>query len=273
VLSARAGERWDQARAREVLALFEQAGDLHETSHACNKLGMAAYFAGDWDAAIRYYLQAEQTATRIGRDHDGAIDAGNLAEVFVLQGSLDDAEAALVPAIRVLRAVRAKSHLGFTLTLLGRVALSRGQLTVATEHLTEARALAVEMREADQVLTIDALMAACHLAAGDPQAALAAATEASTTTISEPTSASLLRRICGEALLELRRVDEGRAELRASLEIARTSGARHEVEGALRALVRWAATPDPVELEAWAAERAEIADRLGMVPWERTEPP
>jgi class 3 adenylate cyclase/tetratricopeptide (TPR) repeat protein len=273
VLSARAGEPWDQAGAREVLALFEQAGDLHETSQACNKLGMAAYFAGDWDAAIRYYLQAEQTASRIGRDHDGAIDAGNLAEVFVLQGSIDDAEAALVPAIRVLRAVRAKNHLGFALTLLGRVALARGEITVATEHLTEARALEVEMGEADQVLTIDALMAACHLAAGEPEAALAAATEAASTTISDPTAASLLRRIRGEALLELARIDEGRAELRTSLEIARASGARHEVEGALRALVRWTATPDPIELEAWATERAEIADSLGMVPWERTGPP
>ena len=273
VLSARAGEPWDQAGAREVLALFEEAGDLHETSQACNKLGMAAYFAGDWDAAVRYYLQAEQTATKIGRDHDGAIDAGNMAEVFVLQGAIDEAEAALVPAIRVLRAVRAKSHLGFNLALLGRVALERGDITTATEHLTEARGLAVEMGEVDQALTIDAFLATCHLRAGDPEAALSAATQASATAITDPTAASLLRRVGGEALLELGRIDEGRAALRASLEIARASGARHEVEGALRALVKWAATSDATELEAWEIERADIADSLGMVPWEPASSP
>ncbi len=265
VLTALRGQAWDSSSVADALRRFDEAGDLHNKSRFLNRVGMAAYFSGEWDDAVRYYLEAERTATKIGRDHDGAMNAVNLAEVLVQQGSVEDAEAALVPAIRVLRAVRASGFLCFALSLSGRAALAQGATDEARRHLAEAKALAAAMGEMDEAITIDTLLAGCLLRDGEAEAALAAADASLAAAPSGASAGPELRRLRGQALVALGRTDEGRQELRAALALARENGARHEVEASLRALLRHDAASGSDEATAWAAERAELADHLGVV--------
>lgn len=265
VLAALRGHPWDSSSLDDALRRFDEAGDLHNKARFLNKLGMAAYFAGEWDDAVRHYLEAERAATKIGRDHDGAMTAVNLAEVLIQQGSFEDAEAALVPAIRVLRAARASGFLCFALSLSGRAALARGATDEARSHLAEAKALAGEMGEMDEAITVETLLAGCLLRDGDVTDALATVDAILLDAAGDASAGPELRRLRGEALLLLGRGSEGHAELRAALALARKHGARHEVEASLRALLRHGAAHDADEAAAWAAERDDLADHLGVV--------
>jgi class 3 adenylate cyclase/tetratricopeptide (TPR) repeat protein len=275
VLSAVAGLPLDESKVRESFDMYEQMGDLRGKARTANTLGVAAYFAGNWDVAAHYYAEAERDARRIGRDFDAAANAANRAEILIQQGRIDEADALLSRAVRDLLASSATSYLGFTMMLRGQVELARGAFDAAMSHFGEARALCLEMGEADEALRIDALGAEVHLRAGEFATSLARAEETKARAVKMGSAASaipLLDRVRGEASIALGRSAEGQAVLRAALEEARARNAAYQVESTLRVMLRLGVAADELEAEAWEDERSAIARSLGIVTPQQTEP-
>ncbi len=266
VLAAVGGGAAEDEMLRRSLELYEQIGDLRGKARAANVFGMCAYFAGQWDVAVGYYAQAEQASRQIGRDFDAAAAAANRAEILVQQGHIEAAGPVLAATVPVLRAARATSFLGFALTIAGRLDLARGAYGDASDRLGDARSLCAEMGEVDEILTIDALVADCHLRAGKFDEALAGATATTERMVRDTASAApLAHRVRGEALIGLGQFTDGAAELRTALVAARHRRADYEVVATLQALLRCRVATDENERRTWIDEAQELSASLGIV--------
>lgn len=262
------GEPRDESEVKKALAMSEQTGDLRGVARTANRLGVAAYYAGRWSDAVDYYAIAENASREIGRDFDAAAVAANRAEVLLQQGRVADAGEALRPAIKSLTASRAASFLAFGLELQGRVTLASGDFEEAMTILQRARELCVEMGESDGELNIDAHLARCHFRADRLDEALELVDESLARTARSrdaATASPLLHRIRGEVLFARGQVRDAVTELRAALAAARAKDTNFEVEASLRLLLRYGAAADEAEAETWRAERAALADALGIV--------
>ena len=145
----------EAVHAREALEIFAALGELRERAGALNNLGGAAYFAGDWDTAIDLYRQAAESARQCGGLADAGIFEANIAEVYVNQGRLEEAERLLHSSLRLSRAAGWESHRAFEIVELGRIAAARGDTAGAISLLEEASALlggVGEARHAAQAL-------------------------------------------------------------------------------------------------------------------------
>ena len=262
------GEPRDESEVKKALAMSEQTGDLRGVARTANLLGMAAYFAGRWTDAVGYYAIAEEASRQIGRDFDAAAVAANRAEVLLQQGRHVDAGEALAPAIKVLTASRATSFLAFGLALQARAMLAGGDYEPALATLQRARAMCEEMGESDGELNIDAHTARCYLRANRLDEALELATAAiarAGRSRDEATALALLHRIRGEVLFGLGRLTDAVTEFRTALDTARAKDITFEIEASLRVLLRYGASTDAAEAEAWRTERAALAAALGIV--------
>ena len=85
-----------------------------------------AYWAGDWDTAIDLYGQAAESARRCGGLADAAMFDANIAEVYVNQRRLDEAERLLHSSMRLSRAAGSEGQRAFETLQLGRIAAARG---------------------------------------------------------------------------------------------------------------------------------------------------
>jgi ATP/maltotriose-dependent transcriptional regulator MalT len=216
---------------------------------------------------VRYYSETEQAAREIGRDFDAAGAAANRAEVLVQQGRVDEADAAVSEAVRVLLALEARSQLGFAVTISGRVALGRGAYAEAMDRFAAARELCAEMGERDETISVDALAAECLLRAGEPEEALRRVEHACDDAAEgneTPTAEPLLLRVRGESLAVLGSVDAP-AVLRAALASARVHGSQPDIEAALAALLRHVPGAEAAERAAWQREQTELRVMLGIV--------
>jgi predicted ATPase/class 3 adenylate cyclase len=268
VNAAAAGLPWDEAGMRAALDLFSAVGDQRGRLRLASVLAVCAYYAGKWDTSVRYAYETEQAAREIGRDFDAAGAAANRAEVLVQQGRVDEAEAAVNEAVRVLVALNARSQLGFAMSIYGRVALARRDYAEAMSRFATARELCAEMGKRDDMISVDALTAECFLRAGEPEQALRrvelAFEEARESTVA-PTTEPLLLRVRGEALAALGRSSEAGAVLRSALATARAHGSQPDIEATLGALLRHAPEADPAERAAWRHEAGELRVMLGIV--------
>jgi tetratricopeptide (TPR) repeat protein len=134
--------------------------------------------------------------------------------------------------------------------------------------LQRARELCVEMGESDGELNIDAHLARCHFRADRLTDALALVDESlarAKRSRDEATAVPLLHRIRGEVLFALGRFGEAVTEFRTALAAARAKDTNFEIEASLRMLLRYGAATDDAEADAWRAERAALADALGIV--------
>jgi tetratricopeptide (TPR) repeat protein len=266
--SALTGHPRDESEVQKALGLCEQTGDLRGVARTSNNLGIAAYFAGRWSAAVDYYAAAEEASRLIGRDFDAAAVGANRAEVLLQQGRYLEAGVALDPAIKVLTASRATSFLAFSLALQARVVLAGGGFEEALATLQRAHEMCLEMGESDGELNIDAYTARCYLRADRLDEAL----ELTTACIAraeksrdEATALPLLHRIRGEVLFGLGRLTDAVTEFRSALAAARTKDTNFEIEASLRVLLRYGAAADAQEAAAWRLEQAELAAALGIV--------
>jgi class 3 adenylate cyclase/tetratricopeptide (TPR) repeat protein len=120
------GDEGASEQAAHALELFVEIDDLVGQAHMANNLGGYAYFAGEWAATLDWYARSEDACERMGNVTDAAVASANTAEVLVNQGRVDEAEARLRAAARVLRSSGHLLGATFAEMHLGRVHVARG---------------------------------------------------------------------------------------------------------------------------------------------------
>jgi len=257
------GERW----AEQALAIWRDLGNLSWQARALNVLGARTYFEGRWDDALSYYRQAADVHERTGDQWNAAIAAGNVGEILSNQGRYPEAEQALRPAERVLRASGALAETAFVSSVLGRAAARAGQPLSALRLLEEARASFLEAGEPDEVAATEVGIAEALVYADRADEALARTEEMAASALARPgqPNASALARVRGYALARLGLIPQARQALTASLDAARRRGDAYDEALAADGVIRLAETggqaPDP-DLPAC---RDELFSRLGLV--------
>ena len=278
LVDLRAGRGSDETRVRRALALFERCGDLPRQAGVWNHLGLAAYFRGDWDAAVAHYRQAQAVHERSGDEWSAAIASANIGEILVDQGRLDEAEPLVAEALRVWRASGTSSDIGFGAALLGRLEGRRGRHADALALLGEAEAAYAAKDERSELTDVALRHAEVMVLRGAPLQALdhverarvqfftalrlagrAVPGDDAATWPPLPVSAAMLR-LQGCASAQLGRYDDAVRLLDDSVALARRAGSAHELALSLSA-GRWAdcdaASPDP--------EAERLLAQLGVV--------
>jgi len=282
LVDLRAGRGSDEQRVRRALALFERCGDLPRQAGMWNHLGLAAYFRGDWDAAVAHYRQAQAVHERSGDEWSAAIASANIGEILVDQGRLDEAEPLVTAALRVWRVSGTPSDVGFGAALLGRLAGRRGRYADALALLGEAESAYaakderveltdVELRRAEVLLLRGAAQQAsghvdraqAHLFTALRLAGRAVPTTDASTWPPLPVSAALWR-LRGCAAAQLGDAGSAAALLDDSIALARRAGSAHELALSLGARA-WA------DGAAATGEAEPLRVQLGIV-WTPTLP-
>jgi class 3 adenylate cyclase/tetratricopeptide (TPR) repeat protein len=253
--------------AEQALAIYEELGEVGAEARVRNTLGMLAYHRGDWPEALGQYEASEQAYGRAGTRWDAATPIANAAEIFVDQGRLDEAEAAIARAMSIWRGAGAASEVAFGESQLGRIAARRGRFVEATALLGSARDHFLAVGELTEVVVVDALLAECSLLSGehDQALALAASALAQADTLGGAAAVPLLHRVRGAGLLALGMRLGAEESLRAALAAARRREAGHEVAFALIALLDAGFQSDADEGAGWARELDSRAARLGLL--------
>jgi class 3 adenylate cyclase/tetratricopeptide (TPR) repeat protein len=247
------------ASGKTALALLERQGDLVQQANLYNNLGVAAYFAGDWDAALADYERSRDLGRRTGDAVLEATLANNIGEILSDRGALDDAIELFRSALVTFRAASYPLGIALATGNLGRAHLRRGEVATARGLLEEAH----EAFETSGAVTFVADMLVrlgeCATAAGDAAAALVLLDAAADRlrTAPDPFVTVGMRRARAEALLAADRLSEAVIDAEESVELADALGAAFETARSLsvRADARRA-------LAAAADEDATAADEL-----------
>jgi tetratricopeptide (TPR) repeat protein len=210
---------------RRGLELFEELGDLRGQAMTLNSLGMFEYFRGQWTDALRYYEQAQERARRVGNMVQLAFYENNVAEIALDQGRIDEAEKLFDSVSRTWRAAGYRSGAAYVQCNLARVATRRGQFERAAALFEESRREAESVGSQADALEAGSRWAESQLVAGNVVGALARSElelrHASAMDGVAP-QIPLLYRVRGAAFAQLGELDEAAAELRQSLEAARS---------------------------------------------------
>lgn len=262
------GQLGDPVNWTRALSLFEELDDLAGQASLLNLLGGLAYFRGDWTEALVMYRRAQDRARRTGNAVMDAFYVNNIAEVFLDQGRLDEAEELFVAASRVWRAAGYRSGAASIKGNLARVAVGKGRFEEACRLLGEATAEALHVGGNVEALEATARLAECHLLAGDPRLALEVADGAlaSARALGGVAAQSpLLHRVRGAALARMGDVAEAGAALEQSVRAARQRDADYEVALTYRVLAGLGLAVEDLGPDEIAARSAAMFDRLGVV--------
>jgi hypothetical protein len=260
----------DYAEARfseRAVALYEELGDEHGLAGACNQLGIAAYWRGEWDTAVALYNRACEAEQRAGALVDVAIYVNNVGEIRSDQGRLDEAEQLLQQAYELWTGGGWVIGSGWAMSNLGRVASRRGELGEAAERFRQARTLLEEIGADAMALENEAREVERLVFARDPDAAIAIAREL------RPRAAKLglvsvthvLDRLEGSSLCQRDEYDLGIPMLERAVIDSRERGAEYESALTLAALVRVGRLRHRLGTNELADEANAIFARLGVV--------
>lgn len=257
---------------QRALKAYGRSGNVLRQAGLLSNLGVICQWEGRWGEALAYYERGRAESVKLGNMFDATIARMNVAEILSDRGELEEAQELLLDTLPVWRASRYRYLLGGCLWLLGRVALRAGRIDEAQARLDEARALFVGVKREEEVLDVDARLAECRTFAGDPDAALALATDASTRARASKSGAksiSLIERVRGHALLAKGDLAGARAALEASLAAARARHDLQETTLALHSLLHMPSGAGEAPLPALAAEYEALVARLEI----RSMPP
>jgi predicted ATPase len=265
-VARRADAREAEAQAYELLDLVQIAqGRLDLATHGdsaiaiyrrlrqwdCvgrlqNMLGVIAYYKGDWAKAVRLYDDARRSFEKLGSAVDAALGSSNIAEILADQGRLDEAEAALVEAIRTWRSMAFPLGIARATRYLARVQLRRGDAATALAGFDEARATFQDHGLVGNVHEVDVWRAECHLALGDLGAADALLAEAVAFERSSGATdlGPMIHRLRAVAAAARGRFDDAWAEIDESVQLARERGAAFDVALGLEAMSELASACD-----------------------------
>jgi class 3 adenylate cyclase/tetratricopeptide (TPR) repeat protein len=260
------GEPADERLLDRALAIYEELGELPPQAKILNHMGIGAYYRGEWHRALDCYGRAREVFEQTGDSWFSSIVAGNIAEIYVEQGRLDEATAPTRLALRAANAAGARSFVALWSAQLGRIALRQGRTDEGMELLQEAHDIYAADGEIASTLVVQAQIASALSLAGRSSDAIAAARTALEQLGHVPGAAEaepLLHRARGFALLDLGLPEEAVAAFRESLAAARKRTARRDIAMALDALVGHA-DARPEQVREWTAERDQLMSSLGI---------
>jgi tetratricopeptide (TPR) repeat protein len=133
------------AFGNRALAIFEELGDLVGQSNVLNNLGTAVFYQGRWLEALDLYERAAEVCARAGDTLRRGQPLNNMAEIFIDQGKVAEAEEVLTG----LQASWGKIPYPFGVAVatlnLGRAALRGADYSRAASLFYEAQELFVHM--------------------------------------------------------------------------------------------------------------------------------
>ena len=99
---------------------------------------MAAYWRGDWVAALEYYQRALAVDRRTGSPVNAVFEQYNIAEILIDQGRFDEGVEMLTDVAREWRAAGYRSGVASTSAMLARAAAAAGDFERALRLFDEA---------------------------------------------------------------------------------------------------------------------------------------
>jgi class 3 adenylate cyclase/tetratricopeptide (TPR) repeat protein len=155
-----------------ALEIYEREGRLDSAASVSVNLGGFAFYAGDWDGALRLYRTAGDLADRAGNTAESAVAMSNIGELLVNQGRYDEAAPVLEDARRTFVASGFADLLAFTDLQLGRLYRRLGDLSRSRTHLESALGVARDLGIDGWILEARMYLAHTECQAGQTRLAL-----------------------------------------------------------------------------------------------------
>jgi class 3 adenylate cyclase/tetratricopeptide (TPR) repeat protein len=252
----------------QALVIYMELGRLDAVSTIEMNLGVQAYSDGRWDDAADWYRRAQDDALHAGDRKSAALAGANLGELLVSRRRLDEAEAVLADARRILRAANLAPYAIFADTQLARLALERGRVDEAADRLAGIAVEAEAIGHAGISLEVSIYLAEALARAGRPADALAVLERAERNAGEEAAFLGVaLNRVRGSALLALGRFEEAELRLAEALIGSREQNLLYEealILGGRADLAAVAGTDRSAE-ESLRAERVQELLGLGRL--------
>jgi predicted ATPase/class 3 adenylate cyclase len=211
----------DGRHLKEALAIFENLEDITMQAVVRGNLGFLNAHACRWDEAIDWLTSSRLLDQRAGDSITSAYAAINIGEILVNQRRLDEAEATLQEALRVLRASAVVDGVASIEIELARIAIERGDWASAEALLDHACAEFTRLGKSTFLLEATLVRADGLLRGGNPHPALALLDNSRRKAFADP---HLVRPktawVRGRILSALGRFDEANEEFAAGLEVA-----------------------------------------------------
>jgi tetratricopeptide (TPR) repeat protein len=166
------GKEGAEPLMQNSLECFQRAGNRVREAGLLLSIGVICQWEGRWDEAIQCYERGRDANAKVGNMVGAALARVNIAEVLADRGEWGEAEALLVETLPFWKAAQYHYYLAACLSVLGRVLLRLGRLDDALARLEESKAQFLQVGAAEEVPAVDARIAECHEAKGNPQAAL-----------------------------------------------------------------------------------------------------
>lgn len=253
-------------RHREALRICVEQGFRPRESIARANLGAFAYYAGEWTEAAEWYDSSRTVALESGNAFGAAETDVNLGELLINQGRLDEADAVLADAVRVLRASGAVTFLVLGELQLARLRLSRGDLEDAERTAASVHERARDLGQMTSAMEAALVRADAVTRSGRPEEAIEIIAAAERETRAEATFS--MPRTClqrARALLALGRFEEADEMVLTGLQAAREMALPYEEALLLRLesrIERHRGRDD--RSRAADAEALELLERLGV---------
>ena len=127
------------AFGQRALAIFEELGDLVGQANVLNNLGTAAFYQGRWMEALDLYQRAAEVCGRAGDVLHKGQPQVNMAEIFIDQGKVAEAEELLVELRTSWGRLPYPFGVGVATLNQGRAALRAGDFERAGSIFEEVR--------------------------------------------------------------------------------------------------------------------------------------
>ncbi len=256
-----------QETTDRAVELLERSGNLLQQANLANNLGFAAYFAGDWDAALAHYERSRDLGRRCGDVVLDATAANNVGEILSDRGQVGAAIDLFDAALDAFESARYTLGAAIAIGNLGRARLRLGELAAARQLLDEARRQFESINASSYVAEALVRLAECEIASDRPTEVLTLAEQAELRLRVSPDPFVMVGvlRVRAEALLAGGDATAASVAADQAVALARESGARFEqarslaVRAAARRMLAVAAAED-------AAAAATLLVGLGVGP-------
>lgn len=259
------GHPEDAERYRvQALRIYEELGDWTGQANVLNNLGVDAFFAGDWQGAMKLYERSRKARERGGDVVRYGEALVNIGELLVDQGRLEEARPRLRRALGLWRGAGFPVGVGVALMNLGRAAARLGDDQQAEEFLERARET-LEAIGSEQTVDVAIREGERQTLRGRGREALAVLDAARAEAVRRggaPVLLAQIDRLRAAASAQEGDLQAARRQIAAALDAAQ--GTPYEVALATDLQARIAPlVGDPIDHEALAAAHAELR-RLGV---------